>query len=460
VHSPSEESGKDWIGNAARHGRLAVVFARLLVDDEDHGVHALLVPIRDDKGRALPGVRIEDRGLKLGLNGVDNGRIWFDSVRVPADNLLDRFATIDSDGRYQSPIPGAGRRFFTMLSTLVAGRVSIASAALSATKRGLTIAVRYAADRRQFGPAGAPEVPILEYSTMQRALLPRLASTYALHFAIRELQGRFDAWASGGVGDDPELEVLAAALKAWASDHCTDTLGACREACGGQGYLAENHFASLKADTDIFTTFEGANVVLYQLAAKGLLSRYRDEMGSLDLRGALRWIGDRAETSLTELNPVVVRRTDREHLLDPDFHRAALEYREQRLLRSVALRMRARLRDGMDSFRAVNEVQDHLVALARAHVERVMADAFHRGLADVGDTDVRDALAPVAALFALTRIEADRGWFLEAGYLEPPKSRALRGVVSELSAQAAGHGPTLVDGFGIPEVRLPELVRR
>ena len=459
VHSPNETSGKDWIGNAARHGRLAVVFARLLVAGEDHGVHAVLVTIRDAKGRTLPGIRIEDRGLKLGLNGVDNGRIWFDSVRVPVDNLLDRFASVDEQGNYQSPIPSSGRRFFTMLSTLVAGRVSIASAAVAAARRGLTIAVRYTAGRRQFGPSGAPEVPVLRYTTMQRTLMPRLASTYALHFAVRALQARFDRWATSG-DEDPELEVLAAGLKAWASDHCTDTLVVAREACGGQGYLADNHFAALKADTDIFTTFEGANVVLYQLAAKGLLSRYRDEMGSLDVRGALRYLGERAETSLTELNPVVTRRTDTDHLLDPDFHRAALQYREDRLLRSVATRMRARLRDGMDSFDAVNEVQDHLVALAQAHIERVMLRAAREAVDGNPAPEVRDTLRRVAALFALSRIEADRAWFLEAGYLEAGKSRAIRGQVTALCAELASIAPALVDAFGIPEPLLPELVRR
>jgi hypothetical protein len=193
-------------------------------------------------------------------------------------------------------------------------------------------------------------------------------------------RGRRSTGASDAEADVPapeaELEVLAAGLKAWASNHCTETLRACREACGGQGYLAENRFAALKADTDVFTTFEGANDVLYQLAAKGLLSRFREEVTSLDLRGIVRYLSERAETSLTELNPVVTRRTDEAHLLDPSLHRAALEYREARLLRSVAERMRSRIREGTDSFDAVNEVQDHLIALARAHVERVVLEAF------------------------------------------------------------------------------------
>lgn len=457
VHTPHEGAGKDWIGNAALHGRMATVFARLIVDDVDHGVHAILVPIRDDEGAVLLGVRIEDRGLKVGLNGVDNGRIWFDQVRVPVENLLDRFASIDDAGRYTSPITSSGRRFFTMLRTLVAGRVSIAAASVSAAKVALTIAVRYASARRQFGPQGGDEQPILDYRAMQRELMPRLATTLGLHFAVRALQDRFAAAAQV---EDPELEGMAAALKAYASEHCVDTVQAGREACGGQGYLAENRFAALKADTDVFTTFEGANLVLYQLVAKGLLSRFKEEMGDLTFWRAIKVLGERAETSLIKLNPVAKRRTDEDHLRDPAFHLEALKYREDRLLQSVAMRLRARLRNGMESFEAVNEVQDHLVALARAHAERLTLEAFQDAPARALKPGMSELLADTAALYALSRIEADRGWFLEASYMESPKSRAVRTQVLSLCSEVAECAEHLVDGFGIPEGLLPSLVRR
>src|SRR5689334_22572253 len=83
INTPDDESRKDYIGNAARHGRLAAVFAQLVIGGESRGVHAFVVPIRDEDGNVLPGVRIEDCGPKLGLEGVDNGRIWFDDVRIP-----------------------------------------------------------------------------------------------------------------------------------------------------------------------------------------------------------------------------------------------------------------------------------------------------------------------------------------------------------------------------------------
>ncbi len=85
VHTPTAAARKDYIGNAARHGRMAAVFAQLVVGGETHGVHCLLVPIRTTDGEPLPGVTLSDCGAKLGLNGVDNGRIVFDQVRVPRE---------------------------------------------------------------------------------------------------------------------------------------------------------------------------------------------------------------------------------------------------------------------------------------------------------------------------------------------------------------------------------------
>src|SRR3954447_6375781 len=123
IETPTESARKDYIGNAARDGHAAVVFAQLVVGDEGRGVHAIVVPIRDAHGKVCPGVRIEDCGPKLGLNGVDNGRIWFHQVRVPRESLLNRYADVTPDGRYLSAIENPDRRFFTMIGTLVQGRV-------------------------------------------------------------------------------------------------------------------------------------------------------------------------------------------------------------------------------------------------------------------------------------------------------------------------------------------------
>ena len=128
----------------------------------------------------------------------------------------------------------------------------------------------------------------MDYRTHQRRLLPALAKTYALHFAQEELVARLHHVFTSDEELDREkreLETLAAGLKAIATWHATATIQECREACGGLGYLRASRFAALKADTDVFTTFEGDNTVLLQLAAKNLLTDFRDQLGELDPLG-------------------------------------------------------------------------------------------------------------------------------------------------------------------------------
>ena len=216
---------------------MAVLFAQLKTLGEGRGVHAFVVPIRDGSGAAAAGVRIEDDGLKLGLNGVDNGRLWFDGVRVPRAALLDRFAQVAEDGTYSSDIENPNRRFFTMLGTLVQGRVCVGGAGINAAKVALAIAVRYGVRRRQFEAVDPDEEQLLlDYGMHQRRLFPLLAGTYALHFAQEVVAAQLHDVFSGVVDGEKarrELESRAAGTKAVGTWHATGrSRSAARRAAG------------------------------------------------------------------------------------------------------------------------------------------------------------------------------------------------------------------------------------
>lgn len=454
IHTPSDSAHKEYIGNAAKHGQLATVFAQLEIAGEAYGVHAFLVPIRDKRGQTMPSVRIEDSGLKLGLNGIDNGRLWFDHVRIPRENLLNRFADVAPDGSYSSPITSPSRRFFTTIGTLVGGRVCVGMAALSAAKSGLTIAIRYAAQRRQFGPDGdnqEAEIVILDYRTHQRRLMPLLANTYALDFAFKYLTDRYLASYADSESDNRDVETLAAALKSFSTWNTTETLQTCREACGGQGYLAINRLAALKADTDVFTTFEGDNTVLMQLVAKGLLTEFQQEFNQLDVFGIASYLARQASTAIAELNPIITRLITEEHLHDSEFHLNAFRYREEHLLKTVAQRLKKRIDRGMDPNDAFIRVQDHLLALAHAYAERVVLEEFVKGVEQCPDSSLKPVLKRLCDLFALSQIEKDKGWYLEHGYLEGIKSKAIRRQVNRLCWEVRQDALHLVDAFAIPD---------
>ncbi len=449
INSPTPTAGKDYIGNAANHGIMATVFAQLIVNGVQHGVHAILVPIRNAETTAsMPGVRIEDCGYKLGLNGVDNGRIWFDQVSVPAENLLNRFGDIDPNGEYISPISNPSRRFFTMLGTLVGGRVCVPQAGLSAAKSGLTIAIKYALERRQFAPSDEqPETLLLDYPTHQRRLMPRLAKAYALDIALTYLTKRY---VNRTEDDIREIETLAAGLKSYATWFTTSTLQECREACGGKGYLAENRLAELKADTDIFTTFEGDNTVLMQLVAKGLISTFKASFHDNGFKAITKIITDKITTSITEKNSYIVRKTDTDHLLDSEFQLAAFHYRERNILLSLTQRMRSILGKTRDSNAAFLRCQTHMVELANAYVEHVVLKQFVAAI-DKADENLKPILSTLCNLYALSTIEENKGWYLESGYMEGSKTKAIRRMVNKLSKEVRNDAKYLVEAFAIPK---------
>jgi acyl-CoA oxidase len=467
MHTPTPGARKDYIGNAAVHGQMAAVFAQLVVGGESQGVHCLLVPIRDEDGEPMPGVTLEDCGNKLGLNGVDNGRISFDEVRVPRENLLNRYADVSEAGEYTSPIENANKRFFTMLGTLIMGRVSVAGAALSATKSALTIAVRYAEARRQFGPPDGDEVVLMEYRTHQRRLLPALARTYALHFEQLELVSELHRVFTGS--DDEEdarrqLETEAAGVKALGTWHATETIQMCREACGGAGYMSVNRFAALKGDTDVFTTFEGDNTILLQLVAKSLLTDYKDAFGELDPIGTVRFFAEQVMETVVERtgareifsrlrDDLLPRAGDEANLLDREVQLELFRWREVHILSSVARRLRSGIEGGGDAFEVFVECQDHVAAAARAHVERLILEAFARGV-DNAPEEHRELLDRVCDLHALSEIERDRAWFQEHGRLSSTRSKAVIRMVNDLLKELRPDALKLVDAFGIPDAAL------
>jgi acyl-CoA oxidase len=163
----------------------------------------------------------------------------------------------------------------------------------------------------------------------------------------------------------------------------------------------------------------------------------------------LKFIADRAAALVTEINPVLPRLTDEAHLRDAGFQLAAFRYREERLLSSLARRLKHRIDRAQDSFDAANQCQDHMLALSHAYAERIIFEQFVAGIEACADESLRPVLESLRNLFALSRFEADRGWFLEAAYFSASKSTAIRALVNQLCGELKGDAVALVDSFSI-----------
>jgi acyl-CoA oxidase len=469
IHTPYRAAWKDYLGNAGEHATAAVVFAQLISQGPadptpvNHGVHAFYLPVRDPgTGEFLPGIGGEDDGLKGGLNGIDNGRLWFDHVRVPRADLLNRYGDVAADGTYTSPIASPGRRFFTMLGTLVQGRVSLDGAAVNAARIGLAIAVTYGNQRRQFTAASpTEEVVLLDYAEHRRRLLPLLAETYAAGFAHEHLLSAFDDVFSGRT-DTPEareeLETLAAALKPTSTWHALTALQTAREACGGAGFLTANRLTSLRADLDVYVTFEGDNTVLYQLVGKRLLTRYGQSVGG-DPAVIARLVAGRAADAALHRMPLARAvqtlvdagdaRRSAGQLRETDTQRSLLADRVSTMVAELAQALRPARRATPEAAAALFDAHQHeLIEAARAHAELLQWEAFTRGLDTVTDAGTRQVLTWLRDLFGLTLVERHLAWYLVNGRLSAGRARTVTSYIDRLLTRLRPHAQDLVDAFG------------
>ncbi|WP_223692418.1 acyl-CoA dehydrogenase family protein [Leifsonia poae] len=470
IDTPFRGAWKDYLGNAGKDGIAATVFAQLITKGVNHGVHAFYVPIRDENGDFLPGIGGEDDGIKGGLNGIDNGRLHFTGVRIPRLDLLNKYGDVAEDGTYTSSIDSPGRRFFTMLGTLVQGRVSLDGSAINAAKIALKIAITYGDERRQFtAGSDTDEEVILDYQRHQRRLLPLLATTYAGSFAHEVFLHKFDDVFSGRAATDADrqdLETIAAALKPLSTWHALDTLQEAREACGGSGFLTENRLTSLRADLDVYVTFEGDNNVLLQLVAKRLLTDFSRKFAKADAGALARYVVTQAAgkayhgTGLRSVAQTVkdFGSTARSvnWLQEASTQRELLTDRVETMIAEIGGRLRPASKLGKKAAADLfNSQQNDLIEAARAHAELLQWEAFTDALEQAPDAGTKQVLTWLRDLFGFGLIEKHLAWYLIHGRLAPQRAQAVTAYIDRLLARIRPHAVDLVDAFGYG----PELVR-
>lgn len=460
INTPSEKAWKDYIGNAAKDGKAAVVFAQLIVKGENHGVHAIYVPIRNALGFLRKGVSAKDDGYKGGLNGIDNGRLAFNNVRVPRVNLLNRYGNIDATGNYSSPIESKGRRFFTMLGTLIQGRVSLVGAVTNAEKLALLIAIRYAHERKQFGNPNGEEQRLIDYPLHQSRLYPRLASLYAQIGMHQSLVDSFDeVFSNPDVDPDivSKLETDAAAAKALSTWNALETIQIAREACGGQGFLSENRLVELRKDLDVYATFEGDNNVLLQLVAKRLLSDYASKMKNPSFKDLTEYAsykiveGFRIGNLVGLIKDFAANITSKNKDITLDKADALIAKHVYLLTEDIANKFNSAKKKGLSSEEAFLLNQPQIVSLGKAYAKHLQVEGINKLIDEADIAQNKEVLRTLKEILILEELKSNSLTYLKFGLLGISELDKLTGYEVELFAELSKHDIDLVESFAIPE---------
>ncbi|KAI5077659.1 hypothetical protein GOP47_0007483 [Adiantum capillus-veneris] len=447
LDTPCESAQKYWIGGAANDATHAVVFSQLYVDGKHQGVHAFIVNIRDQQGTAAPRVRIADCGHKLGLNGVDNGRIWFDRVCVPRENLLNAVADVSPDGRYISNIPDLDKRFAAFMAPLTGGRVTIAINSIYKAKLGLSIAIHFTSTccASVFELDGSTF--LLDHPSYQHRLLPLLARTYAMSFAGKELKCLYAKRTSTDIKD---IHLLSSGYKALFTWHNIRTLQECGAVCGYQGQLSENRLGQLMVEFDSQSTFEGDNTILLQQVSKSLLLEYQS---SLRKKKPIKGLG---LEHLNGLPPVVGSSCESCFLQDRSFQLSVFHLRERDLLHQLSREVSQRTSEGSSLNDALSLSYRTIKDLGLAFSERCVLNSLLRAEDNEVLLPVKLHLGLLRSLYALSVFE-EYPVFLRNGYVTPKQSQAIQQEVTGLCARIRPHALALVESFGIPKPLLGSL---
>ena len=176
---------------------------------------------------------------KLGMKAQDTAELFFDNVRIPAENLLGT---------------AEGKGFIQLMEQLPQERLIIAAGACAVIESALQITSEYVKERKAFGKR------ILDFQNTQFKLAERLteaklARTFVDQCAMQLADGKLDG-------------ATAAMAKWWTTQKQCEFIDECLQFFGGYGYMMEYPIAKMYADSRVQKIYGGSNEIMKMLIAR------------------------------------------------------------------------------------------------------------------------------------------------------------------------------------------------
>jgi long-chain-acyl-CoA dehydrogenase len=188
---------------------------------------------------STPGFRRGRHLDKVGMKAQDTSELFFDDVRVPAENLLGM---------------KEGQGFFQLMQELPQERLIIAVSGVGAMERALEETLRYTKERQAFGKS------VWDFQNTKFKLADVQATVLATRAYVdacmaAHLKGELDA-------------ARAALAKAWVSEQQCRVMDECLQLFGGYGYMMEYPIAELYVDARVQRIYGGTNEIMKELASR------------------------------------------------------------------------------------------------------------------------------------------------------------------------------------------------
>ena len=385
--------------------------------------------------RPCRGVMIEDMGMKIGLNGIDNGRLMFDHVRVPRTAMLNAFNDVTAEGKFVSDIPKASQRFFKVADRLLSGRLCIAAMSITSAKLCIHHAIRYSQQRMGIGRKGLSDMPIMAYQLQQNALLPMLARTIVLNLGYNKAK---DLFVNPTGKEHTQIRSFCSA-KTIITWHLEEMGTICRERTGGGSFLRGSAIPDCMISSHSGMTAEGDNRVLMQKVVKDILSDM--QKGKHDL----------PKMTMCPKRQIPTKSS----VGDFETLKNLIFYKENAEIKTFGKMLQKKIMEEGQSFFDVwmYQVSDEIQSLATAFGQRYMLEGALTYLADCQDAKTKALLEATIRLHMLALVKQNLAWYQIDGAVSDEAAARLDSELDQAVKEYVPHTNTALASLGLCETQ-------